>query len=221
MAIRLTTACSIRPREPTFGRYDARPMTRDLVLLVPGFLGFSRVGNFYYFAERILAVPSSETSSPIFSRPRWRSGLRDRLAAPRRHPSAERRVLQGHVRPRARLVWVTDRGAGEPGGEGASRGVGLVAGEGHPQLQEHDAGGSLRADGPLNDGVVNTARQLLDPAPSEQFGGLVIADHGDVLGHYDRRDALAAGHTNAGLFHSGAGFGDDEFFSLYQRVTER
>ena len=55
VAIRLTTACSIRPREPTFGRYDARPMTRDLVLLVPGFLGFSRVGNFYYFAERILA----------------------------------------------------------------------------------------------------------------------------------------------------------------------
>src|SRR5436309_2173561 len=160
------------------------------------------------------------SSSPIFGRPRWRSGLRDRLAAPRRHPSAERRVLQGHVRPRARLVWVTDRGAGEPGGEGASRGVGLVAGEGHPQLQEHDAGGSLRADGPLNDGVVNTARQLLDPAPSEQFGGLVIADHGDVLGHYDRRDALAAGHTNAGLFHSGAGFGDDELFTLYQRVTE-
>ena len=72
----------------------------------------------------------------------------------------------------------------------------------------------------LNDGVVNTARQLLDPSHNEQFGGLVIADHGDVLGHYDRRDALAAGHVNAGLFHSGAGFGDDEFFTLYQRVTE-
>ena len=31
-------------------------MTQDVVLLVPGFLGFSRVGNFYYFAERVLAV---------------------------------------------------------------------------------------------------------------------------------------------------------------------
>jgi hypothetical protein len=41
-----------------------------------------------------------------------------------------------------------------------------------------------------------------------------------VLGHYDRRDAIVGGRPyNSGLFHSGAGFGDDEFFALYRRVA--
>jgi hypothetical protein len=49
----------------------------------------------------------------------------------------------------------------------------------------------------------------------------VVADHGDVLGHYDRQDALIGGKPyNAGLFHSGAAFGDDEFFGVYRRVAE-
>ena len=30
--------------------------TPDVVVLVPGFLGFSRFGGFYYFAERVIAV---------------------------------------------------------------------------------------------------------------------------------------------------------------------
>lgn len=73
----------------------------------------------------------------------------------------------------------------------------------------------------LNDGVVNTARQIVNPGKPAELGGIVVADHGDVLGHYDRRDALIPGAVlNAGLFHSGAGFGDDEFFTLYQRVAE-
>jgi len=72
----------------------------------------------------------------------------------------------------------------------------------------------------LNDGVVNTIRQLVDPDDERQIGGFVVADHGDVLGHYDRQDALIDGPPyNAGLFHSGAGFGDDEFFTLYRRVA--
>ena len=69
----------------------------------------------------------------------------------------------------------------------------------------------------MNDGVVNTARQLLDGA---DLGALVIADHADVLGHYDRQDDLVEGHSyNAGLFHSGAGFGDAQFYTLYRRVA--
>jgi pimeloyl-ACP methyl ester carboxylesterase len=73
----------------------------------------------------------------------------------------------------------------------------------------------------LNDGVVNTARQLVDPSDPSQLGGLVIADHADVLGHYDRQDSLVEGEPyNAGLFHSGAGFGDDEFFALHRRVAQ-
>ena len=73
----------------------------------------------------------------------------------------------------------------------------------------------------LNDGVVNTVRQLVHPDRPEEVGGLVVGDHADVLGHYDRCDALIEGmQYNAGLFHSGAGFGDDEFFALHRRVAE-
>jgi pimeloyl-ACP methyl ester carboxylesterase len=73
----------------------------------------------------------------------------------------------------------------------------------------------------LNDGVVNTVRQVVDPDDLSQVGGFVVADHADVLGHYDRQDSLIEGSPyNAGLFHSGAGFGDDEFFKLYRRVAE-
>jgi len=73
----------------------------------------------------------------------------------------------------------------------------------------------------LNDGVVNTIRQVVDPDDRSQVGGFVVADHADVLGHYDRQDSLIEGTAyNAGLFHSGAGFGDDEFFKLYRRVAE-
>jgi pimeloyl-ACP methyl ester carboxylesterase len=78
-----------------------------------------------------------------------------------------------------------------------------------------------RIDAGLNDGVVNTARQLIDPNDPSQVGGFVVADHADVLGHYDRQDSLIEGEPyNAGLFHSGAGFGDDEFFGLYRRVAQ-
>lgn len=73
----------------------------------------------------------------------------------------------------------------------------------------------------MNDGVVNTARQLVDPDEPSQVGGFVLADHADVLGHYDHRDALIEGAPlNVGLFHSGAGFGDDQFFTLYRRVAQ-
>src|SRR5256712_2307173 len=73
----------------------------------------------------------------------------------------------------------------------------------------------------LNDGVVNTVRQIVNPGRREEVGGFVVADHADVLGHYDRQDALIGGKPyNAGLFHSGAAFGDDEFFGLYRRVAQ-
>ena len=73
----------------------------------------------------------------------------------------------------------------------------------------------------LNDGVVNTVRQIVHPGRREEVGGFVVADHGDVLGHYDRQDALIGGKPyNAGVFHSGAAFGDDEFFGLYRRVAQ-
>ena len=33
--------------------HDARPMYQDLVVLLPGFLGFGHFGGFYYFADRV------------------------------------------------------------------------------------------------------------------------------------------------------------------------
>jgi hypothetical protein len=30
--------------------------TPDVIVLVPGFLGFARLGGFYYFADRLMAV---------------------------------------------------------------------------------------------------------------------------------------------------------------------
>src|SRR5438094_10342965 len=73
----------------------------------------------------------------------------------------------------------------------------------------------------LNDGVVNTVRQIVNRGRREEVGGLVVADHADALGHYDRQDALIGGRPyNRGLFHSGAAFGDDEFFGLYRRGVQ-
>jgi pimeloyl-ACP methyl ester carboxylesterase len=81
----------------------------------------------------------------------------------------------------------------------------------------------------MNDGIVTAACQMVHPDRPEEFGGLVIADHGDVVGHYPRVDPLSSPEggpdgrktINAGLFHSGAGFRDDQFFELYRRVAER
>jgi len=76
-----------------------------------------------------------------------------------------------------------------------------------------------------NDGVVNAARQLLTthaPAerPDQAFGAIVVGDHGDVIGHYDRQDRLMAGRImNHGFFRSGSGFGDTEFFELWGRIA--
>jgi hypothetical protein len=68
-----------------------------------------------------------------------------------------------------------------------------------------------------NDGIVNSRSQLL---PGATLGGVVVADHADVMGHYDRMDELVDQRTlNAGLFHSGSHFGDDEFFALYGRIA--
>ncbi len=78
-----------------------------------------------------------------------------------------------------------------------------------------------RFDDRVNDGVVNSARQLLDPSDPDELAGIVVADHADVLGHYDRTDIFMDGAPlNLGLFHSGAGFTDNQFYTLYGRVAE-
>jgi pimeloyl-ACP methyl ester carboxylesterase len=78
----------------------------------------------------------------------------------------------------------------------------------------------------LNDGIVNSTRQLFDVSKgTDELAGIVIADHGDLIGHYDRKDPysdylLKEIPLNEGLFHSNAAFGDDQFFSLYKHVAK-
>jgi pimeloyl-ACP methyl ester carboxylesterase len=83
-----------------------------------------------------------------------------------------------------------------------------------------------RLDAGLNDGVVNSARQLINPADPNELAGIVVSDHFDVVGYYDRHafKVDTGGHEVAtqmlsGLLHSGSGFRDDEFFELYRRVA--
>ena len=52
---------------------------------------------------------------------------------------------------------------------------------------------------------------------------LVVADHGDVIGHYDRRrDPLESGDSGwayEALLNGGAGFRDESFYALYRAVA--
>ena len=82
-------------------------------------------------------------------------------------------------------------------------------------------------DAEHNDGVVNSVRQLMDPSHPNEIEAIVVGDHFDVLGYYDRRvwKTDAQGREQqlpvlAGLLHSGSGFGDDEFFTLYRRIAK-
>jgi pimeloyl-ACP methyl ester carboxylesterase len=81
-----------------------------------------------------------------------------------------------------------------------------------------------------NDGVVNSARQLLNPNDPDELAAIVLADHFDVVGYYDRFiwKADRPGELGeeqqvqvlAGLLHSGCNFRDDQLFELYHRVAD-
>ena len=77
-----------------------------------------------------------------------------------------------------------------------------------------------------NDGVVNSARQLINPRDPDELAAIVVADHFDVVGYYDCSvwvtDAEGVDRPHqlmAGLLHSDSKFGDDEFFKLYRQVA--
>jgi hypothetical protein len=87
-----------------------------------------------------------------------------------------------------------------------------ISGTGHtPEVL--DAGSS--------DGVVNSVLQLLDPCDPGELGGVVVADHADVIGYHDRpAGPLDQQPLQVGMFHSGSGFTDRCFFELYGRVAQ-
>lgn len=67
-----------------------------------------------------------------------------------------------------------------------------------------------------NDGVVSTLRQVAGEPLA-----VVLGDHVDVLGRYQRASLLDGKVIDPGLLTSGARFGDDEFFALLDRVASR
>lgn len=83
-----------------------------------------------------------------------------------------------------------------------------------------------QVDAALNDGVVNSVRQLIDPADAQELEAVVIADHFDVIGHFDRTLWVTDPKTSdekpvnvvSGLLHSGSEFRDNQFFALVDRV---
>lgn len=86
-----------------------------------------------------------------------------------------------------------------------------------------DTRAPAHVDAQTSDGVVNATRQLMTSAP-EELAGVVIADHFDVLGYYDRGVGVAGAAAEdaalSGLLHSGSAFRDTEFFALYRRVGD-
>ncbi len=71
-------------------------------------------------------------------------------------------------------------------------------------------------DATLNDGVVNSALQMLDPSGSELLA-VVVADHIDVMGYYPRPGQM----EKRGLLTSGSDFGDEQLFALYRKISDR
>jgi pimeloyl-ACP methyl ester carboxylesterase len=86
----------------------------------------------------------------------------------------------------------------------------------------------MEIDGAINDGVVNSARQLIAGDDRDELAAIVIADHLDVIGHYNRSMWVTDPKTGeeserpqiAGLLHSGSDFRDDQFFELIDRICE-
>ena len=79
----------------------------------------------------------------------------------------------------------------------------------------------------LNDGLVNSARQLADPTNDEELLAVVVGDHMDVVGYYPCWVTAYRGESEqkqkqlrSGILHSGSGFGDEQFFALFQRVAK-
>lgn len=79
-------------------------------------------------------------------------------------------------------------------------------------------GASLTLDAHSNDGVVNTLRQLPPHSKQAEVGAVVVADHADLLGYFDRFDPRTGIETQRSIFRSGARFRDEQFFGLFARV---
>ena len=106
------------------------------------------------------------------------------------------------------------------GGDGVSAALSRLQGHGVPVIGG-DASTLADATVASSDGVVTSALQLLDPDDPAELAAVVVADHADVIGHYDRAPGPFDDRPpQEGMFHSGSGFDDDRFFQLYGRVGD-
>jgi hypothetical protein len=78
------------------------------------------------------------------------------------------------------------------------------------------SGPAVDLDPHSNDGLVNTARQLVSGA---RLGGVVVADHIDVVGQYNRTNPVDNSTIVYELLTSGAGFDDEVFFALFAAIS--
>jgi len=130
--------------------------TPDVVVLVPGFLGFARLGGFYYFADRLIAVLRSlleealEHPVPVVpcttlpthglgDRQRHLLGYLERLSG-EKLSGVERIHLVGHSTGGldAQLSGLHEAGRGANMGQGGERG------EAEDQVGRDDLGAALR-----------------------------------------------------------------------------
>ena len=74
-------------------------------------------------------------------------------------------------------------------------------------------------DGTISDGIVNTVRQLMRPADLDELVGVVIADHLDVIGHFDKVPDPNC-PEDQGLIKSGSGFGHDQLRGMCELMAE-
>lgn len=125
---------------------------------------------------------------------------------------------------------MTDAGVLCPIADGVARSLDLALNAPPPgcRVIKGPSDAELRVTKASSDGVVNSAHQLLDPDSKEELAGIVVADHADVIGHYDRWELRAASGGKSidwsqfkrGLFRSGSNFRDEQFFELYGAVAE-
>ncbi len=246
---------------------SAKAGPTDAVVLIPGFIGFSRIGRFYYFSERIIAalrarlearlgraivvVPACTRSiDPLEARQAF---LLEQLLTCDR-PLGDR-SWSPYDRVRRRIASVVAIAAPQRGTflarsmaarfvanpfrhyRGFAAFADVVA-EIFPVVIRHPAAldllSGLARQIPellaLRKRIGQHGRLIEQLAPEAMaelrahvcpLGGIVVADHGDVIGHYDRKPALLDKEPlNVGIFHSGSGFNDDAFFELYGHVAD-
>ncbi len=88
----------------------------------------------------------------------------------------------------------------------------VISSHGHPPIA---------LDGASSDGMCNTLRQLPPDACPAEVGALILGDHLDVMGYFDRIDPATGRERHTSIFRSGAGFREDQFFELFGTIATR